>query len=404
MHGRSHLLSVDILIMGILAYLAIWIGLGLTQALDNGLGQTPPMGWNPWNHFSCYINETIVKDAADTLVSTGLRDLGYNYVVIDDCWAFNETRSPTGELLPDPIRFPSGIDGVANYVHSLGMKFGLYTNAGTLACRGQPGSLHHEEIDANTFARWGVDYLKVDNCFTDQVPAPERFVAIRNALNATGRPIFYNVCNWGTENAYAWVPNVGNSWRTSWGIRDNFGSMEHNFRVNGEHPEVAGPGAWNDPDMMEIGNGGMTDLEYQTHFTLWALVKAPLMIGCNLTNMTAATLTTLSNAEIIAIDQDPLGVQGTCKVSCVRDRIAKQPEIWTAPLADGGAAVVAVNWREPVSSELNVSLGYLGLFEAYTVRDLWEHSDLGVLQDLLQVPSLPVHGVKAYRFYPVITP
>lgn len=379
------------------------VKIGVALAWDNGLGLTPPMGWNPWNFLNCEINETQIKDTADALVSTGLRDIGYTYVIIDDCWAFNKTRSSRGELLPDPIRFPSGIDKLADYIHNLGLKFGIYSNAGSLTCRGQPGSLRHEVIDAKTFAAWGVDYLKYDNCHTDNLPAAERFVAMRDALNATGKAIFYNVCNWGTEEAYAWAPGISNSWRTSWGIRDNFGTMEHNVKMNDMHPEVAGPGAWCDPDDLEIGNDGMTDYEYRTHFTLWALVKAPLIIGSDLTNITAAALTILRNTELIAINQDSLGIQGTCRLYCKMNNKSTRPEIWAAPLADGGIAVVPLNWRENVTPELNVSLGYLGLFEKYTVRDMWEHSDLGEVQDSLLVPSLPSHGVKAYRFTPVAT-
>ena len=377
--------------------------IGVALAWDNGLGLTPPMGWNTWTFFSCEINETLIRDTADALVSTGLRDIGYNYVIIDDCWAFNETRSPAGELLPDPIRFSSGIDKLADYIHNLGLKFGIYSNAGSLTCRGQPGSLHHEVIDANTFASWGVDYLKYDNCHTENLPAAERFVAMRDALNATGKAIFYNVCNWGTDDAYAWAPGVSNSWRTSWAVRDNFGTIQHNIKLNDMHPEVAGPGAWCDPDDIEIGIGGMTDYEYQSHFTLWALAKAPLIIGADLTNITAAALTILSNTELIAINQDPLGVQGTCRVYCKMNDKSTKPEIWAAPLADGGIAIVPVNWRENVTPEFNVNLGYLGLFEKYTVRDMWEHSDLGEVQDSLLVPSLPPHGVKAYRLTPVAT-
>lgn len=378
-------------------------GIGVALAVQNGLGLTPQMGWNSWNHFGCNINETVIRGAADALVSTGLRDLGYIYVNIDDCWAVHDSRGPTGQLVPDPAKFPSGIDGLAAYVHSLNMKLGIYSDAGTNTCQGQPGSLDHEEIDAMTFASWGVDYLKYDNCNNQNLPAPERYVAMRDALMSVDRPIFFSLCNWGTDDTTSWAPSVGNSWRTTGDIRDEWSSMKNNFRLNAAHPEIAGPGGWNDPDMLEIGNGGMSNTEYQTHFTLWALAKAPLIIGCDLTQMSNSTAIILSNSEIIAISQDSLGKQGTCKQYCTWFDSILKPQIWTAPLSNGDSVVVAVNFDDTPSWELNVSLGRLGLFGSFEVRDMWEHSDLGVMQGLLPVPRIATHGVKAYRMHPVAT-
>ena len=375
-------------------------GTGLVHGIDNGLGLTPQMGWNSWNHFGCNINETIIKDAATMLASTGLHSLGYNYVNIDDCWAVHDSRGSTGQLVPDPEKFPSGISGVAEYVHSLGMKLGIYSDAGTNTCQGQPGSLGHEEIDAMTFASWGVDYLKYDNCHNENIPSPQRYVAMRDALMSVDRPIFYSLCNWGTDDTTSWAAEVGNSWRTTGDISDKWSSMVKNFKLNAAHPEIAGPGGWNDPDMLEVGNGGMTTEEYQTHFTLWSLVKAPLIIGCDLTKMTNDTLTVLSNSEIIALNQDPLGKQGTCKQNCEWEKTIVRPQIWTVQLANGDAAVVAVNFDDYQSWEFNASLGRLGLFGSYEVRDLWEHSDLGVMTEVLPVPRIPRHGVKAYRLQP----
>ena len=371
-----------------------------TLALNNGLGLTPQMGWNSWNHFGCNINETVIRGAADSLVATGLRDLGYVYVNIDDCWAVHDSRSPSGTLVPDPTKFPSGISGLADYVHSLNLKLGIYSDAGSNTCQGQPGSLGHETVDALTFADWGVDYLKYDNCYNENLPSPGRYVPMRDALNATGRPIFFSLCNWGTDDTTSWAPMVGNSWRTTGDISDKWSSMKSNFRQNAEHPEVAGPGGWNDPDMLEIGNGGMTTVEYQTHFTLWALVKAPLIIGCDLTQMTADTSSILSNSEVIGISQDLLGQQGTCKLHCDWETDIVRPQIWTAQLSYGDIAVIAVNWDDWDSWEDNVELGRLGAFGAYEVRDLWEHSTLGVYSEMLAIPRIPAHGVKAYRLHP----
>jgi len=254
-------------------------------------------------------------EAADAMVSTGLKDLGYEYVNIDDCWALKE-RSADGKIVPDPERFPDGIIGVANYVHKLGLKLGIYSDAGSATCQGQPGSLYHEEVDAASFAEWEVDYLKYDTCHTEGVKSLDRYPPMRDALNATGRPIFYSICNWGREKAPTWAFDVGNSWRTTIDIKDFWLSMKYNFKVNAWYPEFAGPGAWNDPDMLEVGNGGMSTVEYTSHYSLWAIAKAPLIIGCDMTNMDKDTLAILSNKEVIAVNQDPLGIQGTCRTGC----------------------------------------------------------------------------------------
>jgi alpha-galactosidase len=259
------------------------------------------MGWNSWNYFACDINATIIMDAADAMVATGLKDLGYEYINIDDCWAVHN-RTDDGKLIPDPIKFPEGIKGVADYVHGLGLKLGIYSDAGTNTCQGQPGSLGHEKDDAESFAEWGVDYLKYDNCFNTGASALDRYPAMRDALNATARPIFYSICNWGDEKTPTWAPEVGNSWRTSADIKDFWLSMKHNFRVNAWYPDAAGPSGWNDPDMLEVGNGWMSDSEYLTHFNLWALIKAPLIIGCDMKAMSKSTFAILSNAEVIAVN------------------------------------------------------------------------------------------------------
>ncbi|XP_059666833.1 alpha-galactosidase 3 isoform X2 [Cornus florida] len=277
--------------------------------LDNGLALTPQMGWNSWNFFACNINETLVKETADALITTGLADLGYVYLNIDDCWS-NLTRNSEGQLVPDPKNFPSGIKGLADYVHEKGLKLGIYSDAGVFTCEVRPGSLYHENDDAELFASWGVDYLKYDNCYNLGIPPKNRYPPMRDALNVTGRTIFYSLCEWGVDDPALWADKVGNSWRTTDDINDSWASMTTIADLNDKWAAYAGPGGWNDPDMLEVGNGGMTYQEYRAHFSIWALMKAPLLVGCDVRNMTAETFEILSNKEVIAVNQDPLGVQG----------------------------------------------------------------------------------------------
>ncbi|CAF1427835.1 unnamed protein product, partial [Rotaria sordida] len=282
--------------------------IGYSYEINNGLGRTPQMGWNSWNHFGCNINEKLIQQTADVIVATGLAAAGYEYVNMDDCWQVS--RDSQGTIQADPKAFPSGISALVDYVHSRKLKFGLYSDAGFKTCGGRPGSLHYETIDANTYASWGVDYLKYDNCNTDGTIPEVRYPVMRDALNASGKPIFYSMCEWGVDKPALWAANVGNSWRTTGDIGDSWKSMLNNIDINNEFADNAGPGGWNDPDMLEVGNGGMTDSEYITHFSLWAISKAPLLIGCDVSKMSAATLSTLTNPEVIAVNQDPLGIQG----------------------------------------------------------------------------------------------
>ncbi|CAF3768558.1 unnamed protein product, partial [Rotaria sp. Silwood1] len=242
------------------------------------------------------------RQTADAMVATGLAAAGYQYVNLDDCWQL--TRDSQGIIHPDPQAFPSGISALADYVHSRKLKFSLYSDAGFMTCAKRPGSLDYETIDANTYASWNVDYLKYDNCNTDRTIPEVRYPVMRDALNASGRPIFFSICEWGVDTPALWAANVGNSWRTTGDIRDNWDYMMFNIDILDMADEMILI------VMLEIGNGGMTDAEYVTHFSLWAISKAPLLIGCDVTNMSAATLSTLTNPEVIAVNQDPLGVQG----------------------------------------------------------------------------------------------
>ncbi|CAF0787554.1 unnamed protein product [Adineta steineri] len=293
--------------MGLKIFLFIF-SIHISHQLNNGLGRTPQMGWNSWNHFACNISEKLIQQTADTIISTGLAAAGYQYVNMDDCWQVS--RDAQGIIQPDPQAFPNGISPLVDYIHSKKLKFGLYSDSGFKTCDSRPGSLGYETKDANTYASWGVDYLKYDNCFDDGTIPEVRYPVMRDALNASGRSIFFSMCEWGIDKPALWAANVGNSWRTTYDIQDNWKSMLMNIDINNEFADKAGPGGWNDPDMLEVGNGGMTDSEYITHFSLWAISKAPLIIGCDVSKMSVATLSTLTNPEVIAVNQDPSGVQG----------------------------------------------------------------------------------------------
>jgi len=319
------------------------------SALDNGLAKTPPMGWNDWNAFGCNVSAALVEQTAQAIVTSGLRDAGYSYVNIDDCWALPD-RDANGNLVPNPTKFPDGIKAVADFVHGLGLKLGIYEDSGTKTCSssgGFSGSLGHENADALEFAQWDVDYLKYDDCNqpADQQNIPAtiaRYTAMRDALAAataqTGQPIVFSICektDFGVPNS-AW-PTIGNLWRTTGDIHDQYSRVVSLFHTNVQLASLAGPGAWNDPDMLEIGNGGQTDAEYRTEFSLWSEMAAPLIAGTDLRSASPATLAIYTNADVIAIDQDPLGKQGTI--------VSSTDGHWvlTKPLANGDVLVALFN-------------------------------------------------------------
>jgi alpha-galactosidase len=363
------------------------------QALDNGLALTPQMGFNNWNTTGCgsAFNEQMVMSTADTFVSKGLKDAGYNYVNMDDCWA-KTSRNAQGDLEADPARFPHGIKYVADYVHSKGLKFGIYTSAGTKTCNdlGFPGGLNNEQRDANLFASWGVDYLKYDNCNNQGVDAVQRYTKMRDALKATGRPILFSVCEWGENSPWNWAQNVGNSWRTTGDISDNWGSMLGIFQKNVTLAPFAKPGAWNDPDMLEVGNGGMTPTEYRSHFSLWAIMNAPLLIGANLANISPENFQTLLNSDVIALDQDARGAQGReVKASGGNDVIAK-------PLANGDVAVALFN-ENATASTISTTTSEIGIGGAssFGLKDLWSKA-ASTTSGAISA-SVPAHGTVVFR-------
>ena len=279
------------------------------NSLDNGLGLTPQMGWNTWNKFGCNINESLIRETIDFFNKSGLIEVGYKYINLDDCWQ-KERDNITKKIKEDPDAFPSGIKSLADYAHEKGLLLGLYSDAGEKTCAGRPGSLGYEKEDAETYAEWGIDYLKYDNCFNKNIPSLDRYPKMRDALNHTNHSIFYSICQWGEEEIPKWGKDVGNSWRTTGDISDYWNSMLKIIDLNDQWYQYSGPGGWNDPDMLEVGNGGMTLTEYKTHFSLWAISKAPLIIGCDITKMTEEIKNILTNTEIIAINQDAVGEQG----------------------------------------------------------------------------------------------
>ena len=364
---------------------------GAGLALNNGLGLTPQMGWNSWNHFHCGINEDIVKKTSDAFIARGLDKVGYQYVNIDDCW--QKSRDSNNVIQPDPSTF-SDFQGMIDYVHSKGLKFGLYSDAGYKTCAGRPGSLGFETVDANTYAKWTVDYLKYDNCDTDKTTPETRYPVMRDALNKTGRPIFFSMCEWGVNNPATWAPDVGNSWRTTGDITDSWDSMISRADENDKWAKYAGPGGWNDPDMLEVGNGGMTKTEYETHFSLWCLMKAPLLIGCDISNIDNESLRILTNTEVIAVNQDKLGVQGYKRKS------ENNLEVWAGPLEGGCVAVVLLN-RGDASASVTAEWADIGLDSSRqaTVRDLWQLKDVGTMTGSVTA-MVPSHGVVMYKITP----
>jgi alpha-galactosidase len=351
---------------------------------------SPPMGWNSWNRFGCSIDESLIRATADAIVANNLDDLGYRYVNIDDCWMAS-TRDAQGRLQAHPTRFPSGIRALADYVHARGLKLGIYESAGTATCQGLPGSLDHETVDAQTFAGWQVDYLKYDNCNNQGRPAAQRYQAMGDALRATGRPIVYSICNWGQENPWLFGANVGGSlWRTTGDISDSWSSMTTLLDLQAGLEPFAQRGAYNDPDMLEVGNGGMTTTEYTAHFSLWALLASPLLLGNDLRSVSSTTLSIIRNADVIAVNQDWGGSQGR------RVRDFGDTEVWAKPMSDGSVAAVLLN-RGGSSATVSTSAAELGIggSSSYALRNLWTgatSTSTGAIS-----ASVASHGVVMYR-------
>lgn len=375
------------------------------ETLSKGLASTPPMGWNSWNTFGHNINETVVRETAEALVSSGLRDFGYEYIVIDDCWSVKDRRDGNGDLIPDPEKFPNGMKALADYVHSKGFKLGIYSDAAEKTCSGYPGSLGFEEQDAQLWASWGIDFLKYDYCHAplfDQAVAIARYTRMGQALRNSGREFLFSLCEWGNQSPHLWGREVGgHMWRVSGDVYDSW----VNIQMDGWHSigidvsiDIAqdvhaygGPGGWNDLDMLVVGlkgkgqiaGNGMSFLEYQTHMSLWVMACSPLMIGCDVRQLDSDTASLLMNRELLDVNQDPLGIPagrvkqlGTC-------------DIWTKRLADSSLAVSVIN-RGSRAADINLKARDIGLLDTPKLaRNLWVGQDIADFKTELSLSVKP---------------
>jgi len=345
------------------------------------LAKLPPMGWNSWNCFGPNINEKQIKEIADAMVSSGMRDAGYVYIVIDDGWQIG--RDENGNIIVNKKKFPNGIKALADYIHSKGLKFGIYSDAGRKTCQGLPGSRGYEFQDARTYASWGVDYLKYDWCYHGKQNSEASYKLMRDALYKAGRPIVFSICEWGTTKPWTWARDIGHLWRTTEDIQDcwdcvnEWGGKGWTLLLDKQVglEKYAGPGHWNDPDMLEVGNKGMTYKEYRAHFSMWCMLAAPLMAGNDIRNMDKGTREILLNKEVIALDQDPLGKQG------YRLFDNGDYEIWVKELSFGESAIALLNRGE---RDLNIIVNWGYILKklnmkdgVYRLRDLWKHKIIG---------------------------
>lgn len=377
----------------VLFYILLFLPIQSHAKKFEHLAMTPPMGWNSWNTFACKINEKLIRDMADTIVSSGMKDAGYKFVNIDDCW--QGKRDEQGVIQEDKERFPSGMKALADYVHSKGLKLGIYSDAGWKTCAGYPGSRGYEFQDAKQYAAWGIDYLKYDWCNTDGLKAEGAYQTMREALHKAGRPIVFSICEWGDNKPWTWAKDVGHLWRTtgdiypcwdcehdhgtwsSWGILKIL-DMQDGLR------KYAGPGYWNDPDMMEVGNG-MSEAEDRSHYAMWAMLAAPLVAGNDLRNMNEHTKALLTNKDIIAIDQDRLGIQGFNYLKG-NDKAAKENlQIWFKPLENGDWAMAVLNrsddklnfqfdWKRESVIDLLSKRETKFSSQNYKIKNLWDKS------------------------------
>lgn len=399
--------------MKIKYFLALFVSIALSvhaQKFEN-LVLTPPMGWNSWNHFACEINEKIIRETADAMVSAGMKDAGYLYINIDDCW--HGDRDSLGFIHPDSSRFPSGMKALADYIHSKGLKFGIYSDAGWKTCGGKPGSRGYEYQDALQYAKWGVDYLKYDWCNTDGLNPEGAYLTMRNALYSTGRPIVFSLCEWGNGKPWLWGKNIGHLWRTtgditncfdcvvdhgtwkSWGIMYIL-DMQDGLR------SYAGPGHWNDPDMMEVGNG-MSLNEDRAHFSMWSMLAAPLIAGNDIRKLSDETKNILTNKEVIAVDQDSLGIQGFKYSS------GDSVEVWFKPLQNNEWAAcflnrslkikqIAFDWNKENVIDTVSGRKINSQSNLYKIRDLWTKKEMGTTEKILNA-EVPGHDVLMIKLY-----
>ncbi len=376
------------------------------QALDNGVALTPPMGWNSWNQVRCYgLNENVVKATADAMAANGMAKAGYDNVVVDDCWQGG--RGADGALFSNPDRFPGGMKALGDYIHSKGLKFGIYAVPGSETCANHwdaypiygLGSLNHEQQDADTFASWGVDYLKYDWCRADETDNLNRqaaFAKMRDALKQTGRKMVYGISEYGVTQPWTWGKDIANLWRTTSDIAPTWASISGIINSQASLSQYAGPGGWNDPDMLQVGNGSLTDDENRSHFGMWAMLSAPLFMGTDLTQLSPETLKTVSNAEVVAVDQDPLGKQA------VRVRNSGGIQVWAKELSGGDIAVALFNTTAQ-QQLISSNVGEVKGSGAYSVRSLWDGADVLNTSSAFSA-TVPSHGTALLRLTPGTIP
>ena len=390
---------------------SVWAAAPAQAQKFDELARTPQLGWNSWNKFGCNVSEQLIRETADAMVSTGMRDAGYQYVNIDDCW--HGERDAQGNIQADAKRFPSGIKALADYVHAKGLKLGIYSDAGSKTCGGYAGSRGREYQDAQTYAAWGVDYLKYDWCNTDGMDAASSYATMRDALHAAGRPILFSICEWGGSKPWEWAPKVGHSWRTTGDIHacwncelghgnwSSFGVMSI-VDKQAALRKYSGPGHWNDMDMLEVGNG-LTEVEDHAHFTLWSMMNSPMIAGNDLRSMSESVRKTLTNRSVIALGQDPLGIQA------FRALADGDIEVWAKPLEKDEWAVAVLNrgdvphayafdWKQRDIGD-GLSNRYLMADKiAYTWTELWSHAQGNTAQEFKQ--QIAPHAVFVYRLVP----
>jgi alpha-galactosidase len=378
----------------------VWSAQASNAQNTTPVAATPPMGWNSWNHFHNKVEDATIRAQADAMVASGMRDAGYLYINIDDTWEAG--RDAQGNIQTNS-KFPD-MKALADYVHSKGLKLGIYSSPGAKTCAKFEGSLGHEEQDARTYANWGIDYLKYDLCGLREpmksASSPEAahklmvdaYIKMRDALRSTGRPIVYSLCQYGNDAVWRWGADVGgNLWRTTGDISDKYASMAQIGFTQAGLARFAGPGHWNDPDMLEVGNGGMNADEYKTHMSLWAILAAPLLAGNDLTTMAPETVAMLTNRDVIAIDQDKEGKQG--------DRVwVEGPiEVWIKPLS-GGAKAIGIFNRHPSAITAQPDLNKLGIRNGVKVKDIWQNKEMNLSSDYSV--TIPGHGVVLLRTLP----
>lgn len=367
------------------------VSVKLSAQKFEGLALTPPMGWNSWNTFGTDINEALVKDIANKFVELGLKDAGYEYIVLDDGW-MSKQRDVEGNLVADPKKFPSGIKALADYVHSKGLKFGLYNCAGEKTCAGYPGSRGNEYQDARLYASWGVDFLKYDWCNTDKINAESAYITMRDAIKTAKRPMVFSICEWGDNEPWTWAENVGHAWRVTgdiincWDCEVGHGTWSSSgvwkiINMRKEIRKAAGPGHWNDYDMMEVGNG-MTNAEDRSHFAMWCILASPLIMGNDLRIASSETIKTLANKEVVAVNQDKLGIQGFRFIN------ENNIEVWIKPLENDEWAMTFINmndkkisldfdWKKhEIGDNLNNRILKVNN-QNFKIRDLFNHQNLG---------------------------